>query len=396
MICFHIQAQENYQKGTILTAAGEEISGFIDYRNWSKNPTSINFKKNLSASRETYTPSGLKQFEVAGEKYITATLQVDQSPIRTNELTFKVKSNFIKITVFLQTLFEGKKSLYYLKDQKSKVHFFIDRNGTLEWLRYKKYLKNQDNQKLVYEDKAFVGQLILYFPGETKIKSRLDDIKYKKHSLIKLFNIYYSQKENQVSFKKSEDKDFSVFGAFAGVSSTAVSFESFTSFEDLVNAEYSRSIFPTAGIFHELFFARNFNKISLKNELMYTSFKVDNTNTAGTTYTELGFAYIKLNSMLKYNLSNKKNTLFFNAGVSNGLIIYSTNYKRKEVLLGVIELKALEGVRKFEYGLILGIGSQISKLSIEMRVEFSSGLSPFASLTSKVNRIFLLAGYKFN
>lgn len=36
-------AQKNLQPGAVITSRGDTLKGFIDYRNWEKNPIAIDF-----------------------------------------------------------------------------------------------------------------------------------------------------------------------------------------------------------------------------------------------------------------------------------------------------------------------------------------------------------------
>jgi len=42
---FFASAQSNYKPGYVVTLPDDTIHGFIDYKEWDKNPEKISFKK---------------------------------------------------------------------------------------------------------------------------------------------------------------------------------------------------------------------------------------------------------------------------------------------------------------------------------------------------------------
>jgi hypothetical protein len=56
----------------------------------------------------------------------------------------------------------GTKNLYYYSDKRGKQHFYIGKAPDFELLIYKKYLKEGDREKIVVENRNFIGQLNIY------------------------------------------------------------------------------------------------------------------------------------------------------------------------------------------------------------------------------------------
>ena len=80
-------------------------------------------------------------------------------------LTGNALPEYIKDTVFLQTLYRGEKSLFHFKDENAKPHFYIMDNG-YQHLVYKEYIISVyrfDNfEKRIAENLKYKGQLTLY------------------------------------------------------------------------------------------------------------------------------------------------------------------------------------------------------------------------------------------
>jgi hypothetical protein len=52
--------------------------------------------------------------------------------------------------------------------------------------------------------------------------------------------------------------------------------------------------------------------------------------------------------------------------------------------------RALNETRKWEFGILAGLGAKYQKFSFETRYERGNGMSPYSFLVSKTNRIFFI------
>jgi hypothetical protein len=88
-----------------------------------------------------------------------------------------------------------------------------------------------------------------------------------------------------------------------------------------------------------------------------------------------------------------------NAGISNGYAINEINYNKSETnFWGTVRVdsgKAINETRKWERGLLFGLGTKYKKFSFEIRFENGDGMSKYVTLHSIVNRYYFLLGYKF-
>lgn len=48
---FLLIAQANYKKGFVVTSQGDMLRGFIDYREWVRNPEEVKFKSNRETKK---------------------------------------------------------------------------------------------------------------------------------------------------------------------------------------------------------------------------------------------------------------------------------------------------------------------------------------------------------
>lgn len=399
-------SQKNFKTGYVVDIQKDTIKGLIDYQNWDKTPKAIVFKT-VSDSKETiYTPNNIQSFSVAGERYISGIVTIDESAYRDNELSESEKPRYKTEKVFLQILINGEKTLYYLKDENLKVHFFIGQNGIYETLVFIKYLNNIGGDSFIQTKEIFKGQLNIYLQDCPSIQKKISNVSYSKDDLTRLFKEYYKCTQKEILYQPELEKIKAEVGILAGLSLTKLKFIGTDDyFISLINTEYPWAKNFTAGGFINIVLPRKKGKWSINNELMFTSYKVSgmnkdsyNTNIYTNTYSSIGYSYFTINNLLKLKFPVNKIFLYINGGFSNGITISETNYLRVEshvYSVNSISESKLNNARKWERGLLLGLGSDFRNLSIELRFERSDGMSSYLELTSPVIRCFCILGYKF-
>jgi len=273
-------------------------------------------------------------------------------------------------------------------------------------LIYKKFIKDVYNGRIVAENNRYIGQLRLYLSECQSIGDKLENTAYKEKSLANLFQRYYDCSSSDYSYKMKTEKIYAETGLIAGVSLSHMNFiSSSKTFDYLSEGSYNSSISPTLGFSVELIMPKNQKKWSINNELIFTYFKFKGThfqsngedNNVRTNF-ELAYAYLKMNNLIRYKYPIGKSQMFFNAGVSNGIVISEKNEKREGHWFyssyKVTNGSAIDETRKYEIGLVLGAGLKKNKLSFEMRYEKGNGITDYASLKASPNRYYFLIGYQ--
>ena len=222
--------------------------------------------------------------------------------------------------MFLLTVVSGPKSLYYYTDNVD--HFYITSDdGSYQLLTYRKF-KDLDNN--VATIKSYTGQLKTYFLNCSQVS---DNLKYKSSDLRRAFLSYYDCiGKNPEYIQKSDNERFEL-GLLVGATNT--SFKVSTSTSNLIGkVDYSKSNDATAGVFVEIVFPRLRGRISLNNELMYSSYKTSgkygyavNPFIFDEYNYEFQYSYAKLNNMLRYKFFANNLIIFINGGFSNGFVI---------------------------------------------------------------------------
>lgn len=392
--------------GYIITLNNDTLHGFIDYKNWEKNPKHIKFRDSELGADKLYTPKSILEFSTSNEIYKSAIVETERSDYKTNELTLSPNLYIVVDTVFLRALIIGEKSLYYFKDERGKDNFYIEQNSNYELLVYKRYLKEERGKKFIVSNNKYIGQLILYLQNCMEINELLSETSYDLKSLVKAFNYYYDCTNAKMDFREQENKVKLNFSVIAGATLTSLKFRGEDGGPYLTEVNYPSSINFTAGLALDVVLLRNFGRWSFNNELIISSYSTQGSyedyvhdNRYTITDTKLAFTYLKINNMLRTNFPVNKVILYVNLGFSNGFVIASTNYKKTTSVLftqvNIVESEALPNIRKHEQSLLLGVGGQLGKFSAELRYETGNGMSNYMNLRSATQRLFLLIGYKF-
>jgi hypothetical protein len=402
--------QSEFQPGYIVSLKGDTLKGFVKYKIWNENLNKISFANQLDGPALLYTPTDIKEFGVKSEIYKSAIVEEETSPDNMSSLDHSSELNISIDTTFLQSLVLGPKSLYYYKNRAGKYQFYIGQDTGFKLLYYKRYFRDQEfngaSHMAVTENKTYVGQLTVYLQDCPEIASMIGKLKYNMKSMQGLFDFYYQKMTSNAVFRHQEEVDSREFGFIAGITMTSPTFKG-KGFELLENMDFGSSVNPSVGLFYNIVLPRNFKKWSICNEIIFNSFSTsgsyyefDNPEKYKTTTASLGFSYIKMNNLLRFDfLAIGKMNLFLDGGISNGIIISEINEKLEESRFystdSSISGKVLEDIRKHELGFTIGFGAKMKNYSFEMRGEKGNGMSIYNNLSSKIGRYSLLFGYRF-
>jgi len=388
-------AQPNYLPGYIIDNHLDTIRGFINYRNWERNPEAISFITAMDHPEQLYLVSDIKQFVVADEIYIKAI--VDKMSIENfNGLPeYDAAIKTIKDTVFLQTLARGSKNLLFLKDKEGIEQFFVQTDTSLMLLKYKKYKVENGGGVALAENKTYIGQLNLLLMDCSSIHDKLKNIDYTKTDLTKLFSEYFKCTNQATLFEKTKEKIIMKVGVLAGLSHTSLEVTGAT---DLDGVPFETSTDFSAGLSFDFVLSRNLGKWSIAEELLYTSYETKGhaANQFNTQYYELGFSYMKINNMFRYRAPVGKFSIFGNAGMSFAIGLDQTNKRYTESIFHPpITSLAIAEVRGSEIGLLIGAGASFKAFSLQARFESANGFSVYQNVATPTRRWYVLAGYTF-
>ncbi|MCF0057045.1 hypothetical protein [Dyadobacter sp. CY356] len=190
---YTVLAQNKFEPGYIVDTQKDTLSGYIEYQEWPENPKEIFFKSKMESEVKKYSPKDISTFYVHEKKYVKAGVLADESG-----KAIKVSPEFpfhpiLEDTVFLLELVPGVKSLYYLKDSKGKDHFYIFKDGQMEWLIYQFYKGGnvQGVDATYISNQTYKAQLYDYLKNCSAIDRRINIVSYTKRSLSNIFWRFY-------------------------------------------------------------------------------------------------------------------------------------------------------------------------------------------------------------
>ena len=183
-----LHAQSNYKPGYVIDSKNDTLKGFVDYREWLKNPREITFKQTQTAQPQKFTVANANAFAITGAEYYDKyTVNISTSTIDLARLSHSLDTAYTTDTVFLKSLVNGKNvSLYVWTDNiKSRYYLFNKQAHTIEWLKQYQYFN--DERQSVASVNSYINQLLRlafqYLPGDTKILTRIQKANYSENDL---------------------------------------------------------------------------------------------------------------------------------------------------------------------------------------------------------------------
>jgi len=183
-----LHAQSNYKPGYVINSKNDTLKGFVDYREWLKNPREINFKQTQAASPQKFSVANANGFAITNAEYYDKfVVNISTSTVELAKLSHSLDTAYTTDTVFLQNLVNGKNvSLYVWTDElKSSYYLFNKHTHTIEYLR--QYLYFDDENRSVTGVNGYINQLLRqayqYLPGDTKIMTRIQKSNYSETDL---------------------------------------------------------------------------------------------------------------------------------------------------------------------------------------------------------------------
>src|SRR5688572_18432642 len=326
-------SQKNYIPGYVVLNTGDTLKGFIDYRNWSKNPEIISFRITADGADNLYDPNKISAFGASQDIYESAIVQRDDEAAHLDSKDL-YELRTASDTVFLRLLYKGKRPLYFYKSNNRTDNFYIKRK-TFDLLIYKSYVTKKEGISRVGKNNTYISQLEDYFAC-LKIERKVRSIIFNAKNLVELFEMYDRTcgKLPQPAVKSLPRQKFFHFGISSGVTVTSLAFKG-NWFRDLENSTYGKSTDPTGAFFYEFTLPRDFGKWSFYNEIAFSKYATQgyfNDFTDANNYRQVnsvvGYAYLKSNNLVRFKYPIEKLFIYLNLGISNGLAVSEENAKK--------------------------------------------------------------------
>lgn len=420
LVCFFASSfqavfgQKNYQPGIIVTNDSDTVVGYIDYQQWERNPSSINFKTIIATKQKNYFPDDLVSFEVSDDIYISREIEVTKSPRKTDNISYDVEYPTETKQAFVLVLVSGSGSLYKYVDEMGTDHYYIEtQEQPLLELIYFKYYKKINGTRVIKENTKYKGQLIAYLNDCPSIIDKINKTIYKSEALKKMVIKYNQCKNINDIYVKEKEKTKYRFGIFTGITFSTINFNTEAeTFKYLWDANYNNSLWPTAGILVILEPARGRGKwtvyfdLHVKNQYhntKYTDYKHENQYTNYDI--NVGTTSLKFTAIGRYNFVGSKITPYLGAGMHFSYTLAYQNQKNYEKILYesvVIDSEPIfyNGVPDFDLGFAFSAGAKYRKFCLDLRFDLSAftqySINPAYTMAGSSKSFYLTIGYLFN
>lgn len=377
-------AQSNFHKGYVVTNNNDTLKGYVNYRERSVSPSSVQFKSRPDSKAETFTLKQSSAYAVDGlEKFRRFTVDISMSSGTITNLSIEADSSSRRDTVFLNVIQEGDNVTLYLYKDKVKNRFYIlDKDMTVPLeLVYERFLDPEEPTRIVTVGK-YKGQLmdliIKYKAGTIADREKIRRVKYDEADLTQIVALINKKEVIQSTYSRTR------FFAGTGLS---ISKTAYRGENDLANAgaENKSSVSPilTAGV--DLFANPAIGKLIYRVELSLVQSKNDiSTTTSTQAQAILTHTFDQYTAMivpqLIYNVYNTNPLkIFLGAGFAMNISKYSHNRSsrynsfRNETTVTENQI-ALEA---FNTAFPLRVGAVFNK-----RIEFSAIYTPVTSITN--------------
>jgi hypothetical protein len=400
---FLAAAQSNFREGYVVTNTNDTLKGYINYRERSVNPVSVQFRPVPESKTQVFFLKNSSSYRINDlEKFQRFTVDISMDNVNIPNLPVGPDSSSKRETVFMKVIQEGRYlTLYSYRDDIKNRFYIKDKNSAVpEELIYQRFMDPDNIGKVITRGK-FAGQLmdvlLKYNAGTTADTEKLRHLNYNEEDLLKISSLINGK---QVLKSKSQRIRF-----FTGTG-LSISHAAYKGNNDLANsaAKSKTSVLPilTAGI--DLFANPAIGKLIYRAEL---SFLMSRNDISTTTDTEALAALshtfdqytVALIPQLIYNVYNTAALrIFVGAGFGMNFSTYGNNSSSRynsfrdetTVVENQIEFES------FSATFPLRIGTVINK-SIELSAIYTpnSSVTNYNSFNIGIQRYSLGLNYLF-
>jgi hypothetical protein len=318
LLPFFTKAQTNYKPGYVIALNGDTVKGYVDYREWSVNPTQFTFKSNSGI--QNYTPANCNGFGVTGfEYYQKAIVSVSKDKVSIQSLSTGIDTTSVIDTVFLNIVSKGKNVNLYILTDVTKDRFYISQaNATpIELIRHI-YIDADQQSKVVTQTlyKTQLRQLAYaYQPDNASLKSDINHADYDINDIRLIINKINGGDYIQLTTANTGGGRFFIG---VGITNTKEEFKGETPF-----AGYgSVAAFPSFDFGFDLLRNKNVGSLFVRLELGFNGGKFQFTTSAASLSFSQYTGYLA--PQVNYNFFNSQQLkVYAGAGVVVDLSTYS-------------------------------------------------------------------------
>jgi len=395
LISAHGFAQINFEKGYFINNQGVRTECLIKNIAWKNAPVDFEYKLNETDAAKRAVIKDVAEFSVADAyTFKRYTVNIDRSQSNsTDNMSENPQPVWVKETLFLKVLVEGKATLYQYEDNNLIKYFFSTKDhSTAEQLLYREFKA----AGTIKENNTFRQQLYNLMKDENTPVSKFENVKYKKNPLVNLFLEYNgSSGQETKNMAKSQNNGSINFKVTPGVGMGYVKIDNGGSMGAVGTGDYKLKGKAAYRLGFELEYIMPFNnnKWSLFIDPNYTSFSTTETQSRKfLTRTfdfefDVDYKFLELPLGVRhYMFLNNKSKIFLDAGYAVTLGVGDSYIQQNSLISADIQKSS---------NVFFGVGYSYNSLSAEFRYGFNRGLlevrdfadASYASAT-------LIIGYK--
>ena len=297
IISINCYSQISYEKGYYIDNSNQKINCLINNIDWKNNPIDFEYKLSKSSETKNANIKSIKEFGIYNiSKYSRNTVKIDRSSENTNKLSIVRDPIFEEEQLFLKVLVEGKANLFLYEEGNIKRYFYNEENSNIEQLVFKSYMTSNNYKG---ENNQFKQQIWNNLKCSTIEMNKIENLEYKKNSLINIFTEYNSCSNSDfINYDEKQKTDLFNLSFRPRLNNSSLSRQRPHSFE-------GNELGIGFGIEAEFIFPFNKNKWAVLVETTYQSFKSEKTTnvtnvSGGKLITEVDYSSIKAPLSLRY------------------------------------------------------------------------------------------------
>lgn len=380
-----------FENGYFIDELNKKNECLIKNVDWKNNPTEFEYKLSPNDTVHKATFQTVKEFGINNvSKYIRVKTNIDRSSNHIDRISSEGSPTFQEELLFLKVLIEGQASLFLYIDG-DLIRFFYKLNDSeIQQLVYKRFL----NVDKVLENNSFKQQLFLMLKCEKIVLNDIENLRYYKGDLEKIFRKYNEcTGSDYVNLKPKQNKDLFNLTFRPGLNYSSLEIQNSESgFSD---TDFGNKLGIRFGIEAEFIFPFNKNKWGIIIEPTYQYFKSEQSKetsniSGGILVSKVDYKSIELPVGVRHYLYlNEKSKLFTNFSYvfdfsNNSTIKFLRN---DDSMLYELEIKSRRN-------LALGIGYKYKeRYSLEMRYFTNRNiLGDYLSWNSDYRTISIIIG----
>lgn len=393
VLSLNCYSQISFEKGYYIDNTNQKINCLIKNIDWKNNPTEFEYQLSENSESKKTTIKSIKEFGIDNiSKYVRSTVNIDRSSESINNLSNDKNPVFQEEELFLKVLVEGKATLYQYIDSNLKRFFYNKENSNIEQLIFKSY-KTTDNN--VGKNNKFKQQLWVDLKCPNFKMSKIENVQYKKNSLVRFFTEYSKCYNNElINFEPKQKRDIFNLTIRPRINSSSLTIPN--SVFNSRDIDFENKIGFGFGLEAEFILPFNKNKWAIAIEPTYQSFKSKKTTnvtnvSGGVLIASVDYSSIEVPVSLRhYFFLNNSSKIFINASYIFDLSSKSSiEFNRNDGSnLNSLEIETRNN-------LAMGIGyKQNDKYSLEVRYQTNREiLGNYSFWSSEYKTLSIIFGY---